>query len=375
MTEDRRDWDGDLAIDPDLPRATTPPGRLYTDPALFERVRERVFARSWQLIGDAAEVAEAGAVRPVTLLPGCLDEPLVLTRGDDGRLRCLSNVCTHRAFPVVSEPCRASALRCRYHGRRFALDGRLLSAPEFEGCAGFPAASDDLPAVALEGLDRLLFASLDPIAPWREVIAPVRERLDWVPWSSLRLDPGASRSYEVAANWALYVDNYLEGFHIPFVHPALARSLDWKAYRILTFPHAVLQVGVAGPSDPCFALPQGHPDAGLRVAAFYWWLFPNTMLNLYPWGLSINVVEPLAVDRTRIRYLTYVGDEERRGEGAGGDLHQVELEDEAVVEAQQRAMRARLYRRGRYSPRQEAGVHRFHRLLVATLRGEAPPPD
>jgi choline monooxygenase len=184
----------------------------------------------------------------------------------------------------------------------------------------------------------------------------------------MRLDVAASRDYEVEANWALYVDNYLEGFHVRFVHPELSETLDLPQYATELFPHAVLQLGVAASGDVAFEPPAGHPDHGRRVAAYWWWLFPTTMLNLYPWGLSMNVVEPLSVSRTRIRFLTYVADESLRGRGAGGDLHKVELQDEAVVQQVQRGMRSRLWRPGRYSPQHERGVHHFHQMMAAALR-------
>jgi choline monooxygenase len=94
------------------------------------------------------------------------------------------------------------------------------------------------------------------------------------------------------------------------------------------------------------------------------------MLNFYPWGLSINVVRPLAVDRTRVSFLSYVWDESRLDQGAGAALDRVEREDEVIVESVQRGTRARLYTRGRYSPTREQGVHHFHRLLTAALRDQ-----
>jgi choline monooxygenase len=120
-------------------------------------------------------------------------------------------------------------------------------------------------------------------------------------------------------------------------------------------------------SESTFDLPRSSPDHGLDVAAYYYWLFPNLMLNFYPWGLSINVVKPLATDRTKISYLAYVWDESRIAEGAGADLDRVEREDEAIVEAVQRGVRSRFYDRGRYSPSRETGVHHFHRLLCESL--------
>jgi choline monooxygenase len=173
----------------------------------------------------------------------------------------------------------------------------------------------------------------------------------------------------VQANWALYCDNYLEGFHIPFVHASLNEAIDYGAYTTELFRWSSLQLGIAKGDEEAFDLPSGSPDAGKRVAAYYFWLFPNTMLNFYPWGCSVNVVQPLAVDRTRVSFITYVWKPERleRGAGAIGGLDRVEREDEAVVESVQRGVRSRLYTRGRYSPTREQGVHHFHRLLVEAL--------
>ncbi len=342
-------------IDEDIRRARTLPGAWYRDPALFERIRERVFARSWQLVDGAERAGAPGSLLPFSFLSPCVEEPLLLARDAGGTLRGLSNVCTHRGNLLCTEPSIAQGLRCRYHGRRFGLDGRFLGMPEFEGVSGFPSPADDLPRVQLGELPPLLFAALDPAFAFDEMTAPVRERMP----SGLVPDPAGSRSYEVAANWTLYCDNYLEGFHVPFVHPDLAGTIDYASYRTELFRWSSLQVAQA--SSPEDAFP------GTDVAAWYFFLFPNTMLNFYPWGLSINVVVPLSVDRTRVVYRTWVCDPSRRCRGAGGALDKVEQEDEAVVEQVMKGVRSRLYDRGRYSPSREAGVHHFHRLLTGML--------
>jgi choline monooxygenase len=351
-------------IDPDIRRAATLPARVYSDPELFRLQRERVFARTWQYAGHDDLVSVAGQVFPFTLLPGALDEPLVLTRDAEDRLHCLSNVCTHRGTLVVEGAGHLQQLRCRYHGRRFTLDGRFHSMPEFESTANFPSKADDLPQLALAQLERFLMVALVPAMPIDEVAAPVRARLRGLPFADLVYDASAARDYLVEANWALYVDNYLEGFHIPYVHSSLATTLDYGAYAVELERYVVLQLGVAKPGERSFALPAGHRDADRSIAAYYFWLFPTTMFNVYPWGVSVNVVTPLAVDRTRVSFLPFVWDEGARGEGAGSGLDRVEREDEAIVEAVQRGVRSRLYVRGRYSPTREGGVHHFHRLLA-----------
>ena len=329
------------SIDADIRRASTLPAEVYSDERYLAAARERVFARSWQLVGDHDRVRTPGQALPVTLGEGLLDEPLLLTRDRDDRLHCLSNVCTHRGALVCDAGGVHQALRCRYHGRRFGLDGRFLSMPEFDGAEGFPSA---------------------------ELVAELDRRAGWLPLAEAVFDAGRSRDYLVAANWALYCDNFLEGFHIPFVHASLAEVVDYGSYRTELHRWSNVQIAEAGGED-AFEPPAGHPDHGRRVAAWYFWLFPNLMVNVYPWGLSVNVVKPLAVDRTRVSFLTWVWDASRLGRGASADLDRVEREDEVVVESVQRGVASRLYRRGRYSPARETGVHHFHRLLTAALGG------
>ncbi len=351
-----------LDVDPDITRARTPGAALYCDPEVF-RLQTRLFARTWHLAPPGLGT-EPGSVLPFTLLPGVLDAPLVLTRDDGGVVRCLSNVCTHRANLVAEEAGCPGALRCRYHGRRFSLSGHCVSMPEFDGVVGFPSSEDDLPEVASATAGPLHFCALDPALPFETLLIPIQQRLAFAPWSKLAL--AGTRDYEVAANWALYIENYLEGFHIPFVHPGLNQVVEYETYRTEMFQTGNVQIALAS-DDTCFELPTEHPDAGQRIAAYYFFSFPGTLVNVYPWGVSMNAIIPLGVDRTRIRFDTWVWDESKRETGAGAKLHTVELEDEAVVETVARGVRSPLYRRGRYSPSREAGVHHFHLLLSRAL--------
>lgn len=91
------------------------------------------------------------------------------------------------------------------------------------------------------------------------------------------------------------------------------------------------------------------------------------MFNFYPWGLSLNIIEPKAVDQTIVRFITYVYDANQLGSGAGSGLDTVEQEDEAVVQLVQKGIRSRFYQHGRYSVLREQGTHHFHRLLAQSL--------
>ncbi len=358
-------------LDPDVRSARTLDKSFYLDDAAWALARERVFVRSWQWLGPQAAVHEAGSVAPVELLPGLLDEPLLLVRDEAGTLRALSNVCTHRGMRLVEQPGRLKEIRCGYHSRRFTLQGRMRFMPGFEGACDFPSERDHLPQLALADLAGHHFVSLDPALPFEQHAGEVLARVGHLDLARFAPDPSRSQDYEFDAHWALYVENYLEGLHIPFLHPALNQTLQMSGYRYELGANAVLQVADAREGEAAFEPPPGHPDHGRRIAAWYFWLFPNLMLNFYPWGLSVNVVQPLGPARTRVLFRSFVADASLLGQGAGGALDTVEMEDEAAVCSVQRGLRSRLYQNGRYSPQHEASVHHFHRLLVQAL-GDGP---
>lgn len=357
-----------LEIDADIAKASTLPGWFYTDPKAYAESVPRIFERTWHWLGDTDSIRTPLQATPATLLEGCLDEPLVLTRDAEDRLHCLSNVCTHRGMRVVEgDEVRASCLTCRYHGRRFDLDGTFRSMPEFEGVAGFPSESDNLRRVPMGVWRKFIFAGVNPSMAFEDWIAEMEARVGWMPIEQARLDPTRSKDYLVHANWALYCDNYLEGFHIPFVHAGLNETLDYAEYRTEIHRWSNLQIGVTKGGEDCFELPRDSPDHGSDIAGYYVWLFPGTMLNFYPWGISVNVVQPLAHDLTKVSFYSYVWDRSRLARGAGAELDRVEREDESVVEEVQRGLRSRFYERGRFSPTREQGVHHFHRLVAEAM--------
>jgi len=356
-----------FTIDPDIARARTLDTAFYTDPELFTLAKEKLFVPSWQFIGDASLVPSPGDARPITLLEDYLDEPLVIVRDATGTLRVLSNVCTHRGNIVVNEACRLTHLRCRYHGRIFDLNGRFRSMPEFREVADFPSAADDLVSLQLESWGPWLFTSMVAAGDFRDYWGDVTRRLHWLPLDKYTLRPELSRDFTVRAHWALYCENYLEGFHIPFVHAGLNAVIDFGNYTTELFRNSSLQLGIAKDDEEVFDLPVSSVDYGKRVAAYYFFVFPNLMFNFYPWGLSVNVVKPVGLNETRVSFLTYVADETKYNKGAGSGLDTVELEDEEVVEAVQRGVRSRFYTHGRYSVTREQGTHHFHRLIAELL--------
>ncbi|OCH97606.1 choline monooxygenase [Legionella jamestowniensis] len=356
-----------LFVDPDIEKASTIPSEFYTSLDWYEHAKEKIFAQTWQFCLSTEALRLSGQLVPSTLLPGFLDEPLLFVRDEENLLHCFSNVCTHRGNLLVDAPCTGNKIKCAYHGRRFSLCGQFLHMPEFEKTENFPSEKDNLPRIPFDCLDPFIFASLSPRIPFHDVFAEIKERLFWFPMEKMRLDSNRSREYLVKAHWALYCENYLEALHIPFVHHSLRKVIDCSTYTTELYRYCNLQLALANHGEESFNLPGDAQDYGKQVAAYYYWIFPNTMLNFYPWGCSVNVVKPLGPELTKVSFLTYVLDETKLGKGAGGDLDKVEREDEAVVESVQRGIRSRFYDTGRFSPTKEQGTHHFQRLLCEFL--------
>jgi choline monooxygenase len=358
-----------LRVDRDIAVAQTLPAEFYLSEEYYQQSKEKIFARTWQLAGDVDLVKDPGWATPVTLLEKFIDEPLILANRQ-GTIHCLSNVCTHRGNLVVEKPCKVHDLRCKYHGRRFQLDGKFLSMPEFKEVKNFPTEADNLAPLPLYQWSKWLFTSLRQASPPDEFFKEMIDRVGWMPFENFVFRSDLSKDYIIEANWALYCENYLEGFHIPFVHAGLNSVIDYGNYSVDLYRFSSLQIGIARESELAFDFPAGTVDHGKRVASYYFWVFPNMMFNFYPWGLSINVINPVAAGKTKVRFLSYVWDESKLRQGAGADLHKVELEDEEIVQNVQKGIRSRFYKFGRYSVTREIGTHHFHRLIAEFMNEE-----
>ena len=345
-------------IDSDICKAHTLPSRYYTEESLFSDILSRL-SNSFHFAAHVSQLNE-NSIIPLPQLENILGEALILTK--DEQIRCLSNVCTHRGMLIATKPCDLKSLKCGYHGRTFGLDGCMRNMPEFTDVENFPTDSDNLREFNIKKWNGIIFLGGEQF--YDAVINEMQNRIGWMNIESFEYDESRHRSYDINANWALYVDNYLEGFHIPFVHGDLHGVLDYDSYSTELFEGGVLQIGIANEGEACFDLPESSPDSGKKIAAYYYWIYPGLMLNFYPWGLSVNVVSPISVDRTRIVYHGFVGEKSMLGKGAGGDLDKVEAEDQEIVEATQRGVSSKSYERGRYSPSKEKGVHHFHRILT-----------
>tara|TARA_B100001741_G_scaffold290434_1_gene269916 strand:+ start:778 stop:1866 length:1089 start_codon:yes stop_codon:yes gene_type:complete len=350
-------------VDKDIKKAETLPSKFYMDESIFDLVKRKIFSKSWQWIGHENLVKQPNSIYPISLMNNFLDEPILLTKDNNGIISCLSNVCTHRGNLLALTPAKTKKLVCMYHGRRFNLNGDFEFMPEFEKTKNFPRDCDNLFNFPIEKWGPFLFMGIDPQYDVKKVIEKINNRVGFLPLNEFSLREDLGKDYIVDANWALYCDNYLEGFHIPFVHEDLNKELDYGDYDTEIYDYFNVQVGYTNDSSIAFDFPKNHVDYGKKIAAYYFWVFPNMMFNFYPWGLSINIVKPIAVNKTKVSFIPYVYDSNKLDSGAGSILDKVEKEDEFVVQNVQRGMRSKYYETGRFSPTREKGVHHFHLLV------------
>ncbi len=357
------------AYDDTLPldRAWTIPGTWYTDPRIAERERQTVWSRTWQVVGRVTQVAEPGSY--VTACVG--GEPIVVVRGSDGTLRGFFNVCRHHAAEVMTAPCgQADRMRCPYHGWTYDLAGKLRGVPEAAGVRDFDRDATGLVPVAVGIWEGLVFVHLDPDpVPLADYLGTLVGQV--APLSLGSLSFFARREYELACNWKVFVDNYLDGgYHVPHLHAALGSALAYTDYTIECFERSCLQ---ASPIDATNARGVDPEVARTRKgAARYFWLYPNLMLNWYEGYLDTNLVIPLGIDRTRVIFEFYFDDVSpaaaERNAASITVCDRIQEEDHAICESVQRGLHSRAYRAGRLMVRREAGEHLFHRLLAASLR-------
>jgi choline monooxygenase len=350
-----------------LAEATTIPAPWYVDPRIAELESKAVFSRTWQMVGRVEQVEKPGQFVTASVS----GEPIVVVRGNDGVLRGFYNVCRHHAAAVVTEPCgQASILHCPYHGWNYGLDGSLKGMPEFDGVKNFDRQQNGLVPVKTDTWEKFVFVNLDPeAASLRDFLGGLVRRV--APLGVSNLYYFDSRSYDIHCNWKVFVDNFLDGgYHVPHLHKGLNSVLDYKEYTIENEDRYCLQSSpmVASSTDAL----TGATRKGDR--AWYFWQYPNLMINCYEGYMDTNLVLPVDVDHCRVIFDFYFADvgeahREYNQQSVAVGLR-VQEEDLGICEAVQRGLKSRAYGAGRLSVRREAGEHLFHRLLAADLRAE-----
>jgi choline monooxygenase len=347
-----------------LEEGYTLPAAWYTAPEHFRREQELIFRRTWQYAGLTEQVAQPGDF--FTALVGTV--PVIVTRDEAGELRCFVNVCRHRGSTLLAQECgHGKVIQCPYHAWTYGLDGQLRAAPGMRAEAGFDRAQFPLLAAQVATWGPFIFVNLDPDA------APLSAMLGELP--ALTAASGAPlgaikrrvrSTYDIAANWKVVVDNYLECYHCPVAHPGFTQLIDIDNYTITEYEYFSTQGGALREEK------QGNTEAlydtsGEVHDGFYAFLWPNFTLNVYPGqgNTSLNLFLPIAPDRTRAIFeycfVEGVGEEEERD--FVRFIEQVQVEDIVLCEAVQRGLSTGFFDQGKLMLRQERALQHFQRLV------------
>ncbi len=348
-----------------LEHALTLPARFYTDARMPALDASAIFARSWQLVCHQAQLSGVGD-HVVTEIAGL---PLLVVRADAHTIRAFHNVCRHRAGPIASCDGRgAQHLRCRYHGWTYGLDGVLRGAPEMGRTPDFDPATVRLPEVRVQVWQGLVFVAIGQAPPFAAFVDGIDARLG--PHRALDGYVFHHRvGYDVACNWKVYVDNYLEGYHVPCIHPGLNSLLDYRSYITETAQWYSYQYSPLESGDDLYGSGE----------ALYYFLYPNAMLNILPGRLQTNRVLPRGVDHCRVEFDFYYAPDSspqaqarRARDVAFSD--EVQEEDVTICQDVQRGLASGSYDAGRLNPLRENAVHHFHEMVRRAYRdslGEA----
>src|SRR5271167_3343750 len=346
-----------------LEKAFTIPAPWYFDTRIAQLERNSVFAANWQVVGRLDQLQAPGQFFTIDVN----EEPLLVVRSEDGKIRAFYNVCRHHAAAVVPDQqgC-AKQFRCPYHGWTYGNDGALKGMVEFEGVCNFERKDNGLVPIRIDTWENFVLVNLDGKAmPLAEFLGKVPSRVAPLNLKE-KLHYFDRRVYTLNCNWKVYVDNYLDGgYHVPHAHKGLSSVIEYTKYTIENFERACLQ------SSPLSS--DSTSKAGVAATrqgrAFYLWLYPNFMINAYEGVMDTNLVLPLGVNRCAVIFDYYFADVSEaamaRNRESIAVSEKVQDEDVALCDAVQQGLSSRAYVAGRLSVRREAGEHLFHRLLHA----------
>jgi phenylpropionate dioxygenase-like ring-hydroxylating dioxygenase large terminal subunit len=293
-----------LDVNEKIECARTLASRFYTEPSILEIEKSKIFHKIWQMVGTLDQPcgemngANHTIADPETFFTAELaGEPIVIVRDKQGTLRAFSNVCRHRAGPIASGSGCKNVLRCGYHGWTYTLDGRLIGTPDVEGVEFFDRTTMGMFPLRVETWEKFIFVNFDPEAePLSAYLGDIPQQARGFQFDGLhRVE---RRDYIIDCNWKVYVDNYLEGYHIPIAHPGLMREIDYSQYRTDTFRYHSQQFAPIRAMKAEDTAERAYaPGTGLQEA-LYFWVFPNLMLNIYPDNISTNLIVPISHEKT-----------------------------------------------------------------------------
>ena len=375
-------------IDKPIEVANGLPNECYISEDYLAHEKEKVFCDKWTVIGVGSSIPNPGDAKPYNLL----GIPLILVRDKDMKIRVFHNVCSHRGFKLLDEPCTLkNVIRCPYHSWSYDFKGNLIATPHIGGLnvhqsEKFIKNKSNLKEVRSEVWMDIIFVNINSNEiDFIEYIKPLEER-----WSKFIKKEDQelivhSKDYgyfnlEVNCNWKFAIENYCESYHLPTIHPELNRISNINDhYHIQGLPNRFAGQG----SKNYQQLIKGNKkfntfpnwDKSLLKNSEYIALFPNVMIGLHIDHFYIFWLEPLSINKTREHMqMYYVGDESANGK----ELYElrkenarfwkdVMLEDINAIEGMQEGRNSPVYNGGNFSPTMDQPTHQFHKWVANSL--------
>ena len=356
------------------------PSSCYTSQEFYQQEMEGIFSKTWVLVGRKDQVAKPGDFFTCTVA----EEPILVVRSRDGELRAFYNVCRHRGTQVMVGEGNRKAFSCPYHGWTYSTEGELIGNPSYNAPPSFKKEEHGLRSVQVDSWGCSVFVNLDSsAAPLLSYLGDLPERVK--AWRLEELKWTKRLSYNMACNWKLFADNFIEAYHFPIVHPTnLNTILDFRscAVKEADGPYVCLELSAVDPasaSGVSYVNEGGNRPfiAGLPegVKNYTYVLFPNLLMVLSPDHVAIHATTPTDPVNTEMYVDFFFPEADREGFDAS-DLYEVydrvNLEDIRLCERQQLGIRSRSYVTSPLDPIQEQGVREFRSFVRDSLASESP---
>jgi choline monooxygenase len=337
-----------------LERSETIPSSWYTNQKFHSIDRDAILFKEWNITGHVSQLKDTGDY----ILGDAGGNPIIVVKGNDDKIRGFFNVCRHRGGPIAMENGCSKMLQCKYHGWTYTLEGMLRGVPRFDRVDLFDKKDYGLVPVNLDTWEGLIFINpSNTAASLKEKMDGIAERIS--PYDLKKKKYYKRVVYEINCNWKVYIDNYLEGYHVPYVHPELTKFLDYREYKTEVFESYSLQ------SSPVKDEGNYFKESG---GVFYYFIYPNWMMNILPGRLQVNIVLPVSYNKCRVIF-DYYYDDPDSDDGKKiikDDLEysdKVQQEDIEICEKVQKGLESVAYDKGRFSVECEEGVYHFQSML------------
>ncbi|WP_084792195.1 aromatic ring-hydroxylating oxygenase subunit alpha [Actinopolyspora mortivallis] len=353
--------------------------RTYSDPEFLELEKRYIFGRTWQFVEFCHNLANPGDVRPVEVN----GQPIILLRDSNGELKAFHNVCSHRGSQLVCEPAQnRKTLVCPYHAWIYDLDGKLFRARHFAGVdqSQIPTTPEEeisLKPVKVAAWLDFIFVNLDDQAvPFAQVIEPLEQR--WADYDFRDITYSTSLRYDFQANWKLIVENFLESYHVPFIHQTLNTYSPFVERYQISISDEMRGIG-QGTYQPQYndgiELPRWPIRSGATAKAEYFNIFPSFFVGVMPdhfFAWSLEIQSPTrTVEHLHFYFCGEEAAHDPRYEGCRkttlNNWKQVNDEDWDIIQRMQSGMRSSSFERALMSHKMERNINGFQQRVLGAV--------